>query len=278
VEQGYALKKRKREKALEGVGGKVVKNLSAGPEKEENIGWRARLGVIVLSTNLTVEYEFCHMVPDGVSFHVSRCLIADSSKDEREKEGVFLGLEEDMLQAGKQVAMSRPDVILFACTVGSFLGDESRHSEISDALTRATGIESITMTSAILEAIQSLDLKRVTLISPYPEGTGIKEKDFLERSIPGLTVVSMKHLGIVSSYDKNLIPYPTTYRLAKEMTTHEADGLFLSCAALRTMEIIEPLEKELGIPVVTSTQAGLWACLRRCRVKGLRKFGRLFDL
>jgi len=246
--------------------------------EKERIGWRARLGVIVLSTNLTVEYEFCHMLPDGVSFHVSRCLIPDSSKNEREKEGEILGLEEDILQAGKQVAMSRPDVILFACTVGSFLGNEGRHSEISDALTRATGIESVTMTSAILEAIQSLGLKKVTLISPYPEGTGMREKDFLERSIPGLAVVSMKHLGIISSFEKNLVPYSTTYRLAREMVTHETDGLFLSCAALRTMEIIEPLEKELGIPVVTSTQAGLWACLKRCRVKGSPQFGRLFDL
>jgi maleate isomerase len=134
------------------------------------------------------------------------------------------------------------------------------------------------MTSAVLEAIQSLKLKKVTLISPYPEGTGMRERDFLERSIPGLTVVSMKHLGIISSFEKSLIPYSTTYRLAKAMTTGEMDGLFLSCSALRTMEIIGPLEKDLGIPVVTSTQAGLWACLRRCRVRGSPQFGRLFDL
>jgi maleate isomerase len=255
-----------------------MKNPSEESEGKEGIGWRARLGVITLSTNLTVEYEFCHMLPEGVSFHVSRCLIPDSSKNEREKEGVFLGLGEDILQAGKQVAMSRPNVILFACTVGSFLGNENRHSEISSLLTKTTGIESITMTSAILEAIQSLGLKKITLISPYPEGTGMREKDFLQRSIPGLTVVSMKHLGVISSFEKNLIPYATTYRLAREMVTAETDGLFLSCAALRTMEIIASLENELGIPVVTSTQAGLWACLKRCRVKGLPRFGRLFDL
>ena len=116
-----------------------MKNLSGEPEEKEIIGWRARLGVIVLSTNLTVEYEFRQMVPDGVSFHVSRCLIPDSARDEREKEDTFLGLEEDILHAGKQVAMSRPDVILFACTVGSFLGNETRHLQISDALTRARG-------------------------------------------------------------------------------------------------------------------------------------------
>ncbi len=250
---------------------------SEGTEQKE-IGWRARLGVITLSTNLTVEHEFRHLVPDGVSYHVSRCPIPDASRDEREKEAVFLGLEEHILNAGRQVAMSRPTVILFACTVGSFLGNEARHAEISDKLKSATGIESITMTAAVLEAIQSLRLKKLTLISPYPEGTGTKERDFLERSIPGLTVVSMKHFGIISSFEKNLVPSATTYRIAREMVTGETDGLFLSCAALRTMEIISPLEQELGIPVVTSTQAGLWASLTRCHVKGLPAFGRLFDV
>ena len=176
-----------------------MKNPSGEPEEIEGIGWRARLGVIVLSTNLTVEYEFRQMVPDGVSFHVSRCLMPDSARDEREKEGVFLRLEEGILQAGKQVAMSRPDVILFACTVGSFLGNEDRRSEISDLLTRATGIESVTMTSAVLEAIQSLKLKKVTLISPYPEGTGMKERQFLERSISGLTVISRRMIPVKAS-------------------------------------------------------------------------------
>jgi maleate cis-trans isomerase len=36
------------------------------------------------------------------------------------------------------------------------------------------------------------------------------------------------------------------------------------------------LEEELGIPVVTSTQASLWACLRRVKCRSDPKFGRLF--
>ena len=56
-------------------------------------GWRARLGVIVLPTNLTVEYEFRQMIPEGVSFHVARCLMPDTAKSEKEKEDLSLGWE-----------------------------------------------------------------------------------------------------------------------------------------------------------------------------------------
>jgi len=235
-----------------------------------------RIGVIVLSTNLTVEREFRCMAPEGVSYHISRCLIQDTSGDEKEKERVFLGLGNHILDAAAQVAMARPQVILFACTVGSFLGDKDHHEAFCERMTQSTGIPVLTTSSTVLEAFHTLGLSKISLISPYPEAIGIKEKAFFERKIPGLTILSMRHLGIVSSFEKNLVPLATTYRLAKETVHPEAEGLFISCTALRSMELIGRLEAELGIPVVTSTQASLWACLRRLKYRGDPKFGRLF--
>jgi maleate isomerase len=174
--------------------------------------------------------------------------------------------------------MAQPDIILFACTIGSFLGGQGYDEEISAKITQATGIQSITTASTVLEAIQSLGLKKITLISPYPEGTGIKEKEFLEKSILGLKVLTMKHLGVISSFEKNLLLPSSAYRVARETIVREADGLFISCTAWRTIEIIESLEKDLQIPVITSTQASLWACLKRCHVRGSVKFGQLFSL
>jgi maleate isomerase len=38
--------------------------------------------------------------------------------------------------------------------------------------------------------------------------------------------------------------------------------MLLSCTNLRTIEIIETLEGDFGIPVVSNNQASLWAALR----------------
>ena len=84
-------------------------------------------------------------------------------------------------------------------------------------------------------------------------------------------MVSNKHLGIISSFEKNLLLPSYAYPVAKETIVKEADGLFISCAAWRTMEIIEPLESDLQISVITSNQASLWACLKRCLVSGSAK-------
>ncbi|MNF07974.1 Arylmalonate decarboxylase [compost metagenome] len=41
------------------------------------------------------------------------------------------------------------------------------------------------------------------------------------------------------------------------------DALLLSCANVRAFEAVEPLERELGVPVVTSNQAVLWDALQQ---------------
>jgi maleate isomerase len=223
-----------------------------------------------------VEDEFRRMVPQDVSYYVARCLIPDSSKSDREKEAQLLGIEENLGAAAAQVAMARPDLILFACTIGSMLGGAGHDLAVSERITRVTGVPAITTGTAVLEALRCLGLKKITLVSPYPQRMGISEKDCLEASLPGFSVVSMKHLGVVSSFDKNLLAPSLAYRTAVETVHPDSEGLFISCTAWRTLEVIESLEEELHVPVITSTQASLWACLRRCGVRDALPFGRLF--
>ena len=69
-----------------------------------------------------------------------------------------------------------------------------------------------------------------------------------------------------------------TERFARDVAnaTRDADGILISCGNLRTFEAIEPLEKDFGLPVVTSNQAGLWQALRMAGIEDkLPNLGRL---
>ena len=46
----------------------------------------------------------------------------------------------------------------------------------------------------------------------------------------------------------------------------DAEAVFISCGALRSLEIVDALENKLGKPVVCSNQAMLWDCLRRAGI------------
>lgn len=43
--------------------------------------------------------------------------------------------------------------------------------------------------------------------------------------------------------------------------------LFLSCTGIRSIEVVELLERDLGIPVFSSNIANLWACMRTHGIK-----------
>ena len=38
--------------------------------------------------------------------------------------------------------------------------------------------------------------------------------------------------------------------------------MFVSCGALRTLDVVDAIERQLGKPVVCSNQAMIWGCLR----------------
>jgi maleate isomerase len=58
-----------------------------------------------------------------------------------------------------------------------------------------------------------------------------------------------------------------------------ADACFISCTAIRSAGLIEPLEASLGMPVITSNQVLAWHALQRMGVdRGISGFGRLFDV
>lgn len=92
-----------------------------------------------------------------------------------------------------------------------------------------------------------------------------REKEFLEAN--GIEVLRIKGLGIVKNTEIGRQEPWVAYKLALEVYTPEADGLFISCTNFRTIEIIDKLEVELGVPVVTSNQATMWYALKTMKVK-----------
>jgi len=67
-----------------------------------------RLGIIVPSVNIVVEEWYPRVVPDGVSVHFARMLIADGSSPEK----IIAMDREDGMRAIKQIASCRPDAVV----------------------------------------------------------------------------------------------------------------------------------------------------------------------
>lgn len=229
-------------------------------------GWRLRIGLMVPSSNTTMEPEFYRMAPGGVSIHTARMRFVEATPEALRK------MADDALKAAKDLATAEPDVIIYGCTTGALVGGVNWERELVKTLERETGVKIITTAFAVVEALKSLNVGKVAVATPYTDELNELEGAFLGEH--GIEVTSIKGLGIVKNTEIGAKPSWVAYRLASEVFKPEADGVFISCTNFRTIEVIEKLESELGKPVVTSNQASMWSALRLIR-ESVRGYGRL---
>ena len=78
-------------------------------------GWRARIGLLVPSVNTTIEPEFWQLAPAGVSVHSARMDVGGQGTPEAVR-----NMEQVAKRAASEVGMTRPDVVVYGCTSGSF--------------------------------------------------------------------------------------------------------------------------------------------------------------
>ena len=65
---------------------------------------------------------------------------------------------------------------------------------------------------------------------------------------------------------------------AMQADTPDADTLFISCGALRSIDIIAELEQRLAKPVICSNQAMMWDMLRQAGITDrISGYGRLLS-
>src|SRR6185437_7911922 len=124
-----------------------------------------------------------------------------------------------------------------------------------------TGIEALSTSSLVSDALRALGLKKLVVLSPYQSNADI----IAYLGAAGFTVIKDVALKCNTAADFEAITPQRWLELARENDTPEADGVFLSCTNTTQIEAIESIELELGKPVVNSNQAVLWGCLKRLK-------------
>ena len=219
-------------------------------------GWRARIGVIVPPSNTVNETEFNRLKPDGVTFHFTRSpLHPDPAADD------FAEMMRDLDRAGGDLSTCAVDLVAYGCTSGSMACPADR---LLGKLREASGAEAVSTADAIVAALNALGVTRIAMATPYTDETNAHEADFLERH--GIEVVAAAGLGLNVTLEKiqqiSRVAPKTVLDHALAVDRPEAEALLICCTDFNTVDAIEPLEKTLGKPVVTSNAATLWAALR----------------
>ena len=233
-----------------------------------NYGDRARIGMLLPSVNRAAEPQITEMLPDGVSLHTTRLRLLSSKKEHIDE------MVADVERGATMLADADVDLIVFHCTAASMFAPGFDDGVI-ERIENATGKPATSTSKGCVEAFGTFGAKKITLTTPYIQETNDREVEFLKSH--GVEVLSETGLGITGDGGAMLAVAPGEWHdRVKAQDEPDSEAAFLSCTAIRAVEAIEPIEADIGKPVVTSNQAMVWHALRKLGVDDRPKgYGRL---
>jgi maleate isomerase len=232
-------------------------------------GTKARIGLLLPAANHVLEPEFYRLLPEGVSLHTARMLNREADlKDTAE-------MNKHMMEATLELSIIQPKIVVYGCTSGSFMKGVGSDLKMAKRISSVVNAPAITTSTAFIGALRELGLKKLSVATPYIDEVNLKEREFLQGH--GFEVLEIRGMGIRMAFDIGLVESERVYEFAKKTFKEGSDGLFLSCTNLRTLQVIERLEKELKKPVISSNQATIWATLGMVGLKTPTEgYGELF--
>ena len=231
--------------------------------------YRAKLGLIVPPTNTVNEAEWARLMPEGVTFHTHRMPLHGPGQHD--------ALMRDLSASVGLLAQSGADAIAYACTAGSMTVPAT---QLPDAASHATGQRVLTTSAALIDALRALGASRISIATPYAQAVNDHEVEFL--AAHGIETLAIAGLGIGAGGPHEFVqiartPLDDVRAHAIRVFDPGSDALLIACTDFPTLPLISDLETTLGVPVVTSNQATLWAALRAVGIDDhLTGAGRLF--
>lgn len=224
-------------------------------DTDDGISPRARLGVVVLQSDLTVEPELASLQIPGVGFYHARIPNDPVVTPET------LTAMKDRLPDTAALLPSIFDfgAIAYACTSASTLIGED---VVAEAIHRThPDVPTTNPVSAAIAAFKSLGSRRVGIVTPYIEEVTLPVIRLFEAA--GIEVPAFGSFLVAEDY---MVARTTPDAVARGLATvadaADCDAFFVSCTSVPLFEHVEAMEADLGRPVVSSNLALGWHLLR----------------
>ena len=243
-------------------------------ETDAGIAARARLGLIVLATDYTVEHEYRQVLArlPGVALYCARIMNDNEITPEtlRAMEGRIVPIAKTLLPGCEF------DVVAYGCTSASMvIGEERVMGLIRSVKPEAKATTPIT---AAFAAFRAFGARRIGVLTPYTAAVNAQVQSYIEAA--GFEI------PVFGSFNEGQDPMvaritPDSVRAAARRIVEvgQIDALFVSCTSVRLLDAAAGIEAELGIPVTSSNHAMIWQSLRLAGVDDtLDGLGRLYTL
>ena len=230
-----------------------------------------RIGIITLSTDFTIEQDYrkiCHEIP--VDIFVNRIPFENPLNHEN-----YLKMTSHISNVTSQILPSQDiDIIAYGCTSGTIaIGSNKIKEEINKSKPKAKVTTPIT---AALKAFKKLNLKKIAVLTPYPKIVNVTVYDYLVEN--NIIVDSFSSFNLEYDSDIAQVSLGSLEKEIAKIDLSNVDGLFVSCTALKIVDVLDKIEKKENTIVISSNQAIIWDCLRSVGIDSkIKGYGKLFE-
>ncbi|MDF8263729.1 maleate cis-trans isomerase family protein [Luteipulveratus flavus] len=228
---------------------------------------------VVAPHDFALDRELWRWVPERATLLVTRtpyCALPVSVDQAAE-----VGDVDVVAECTSRLLATRPEVVAYACTSGSFVHGVEGERALLEAMFASGAPAAVSTSGAMVSALRHLGVSRIAVATPYDEAITCALEGYLADA--GVAVTGSARLGLAGLIWR--VPYAVTVELAREAVAAGSgcEAVFLSCTNLPTYDLIAPLERELGIPVLTANQVTVWAALQLAGLDAVGPGQRLID-
>ena len=230
-----------------------------------------RIGLIALGSDFVIEKDFNKIIQDKkIDFFVNRIKTYDPLNREN-----LIKMSEELTYVTSNILPNEDiDCIVYGCTSGTIAsGFETIEKKIKNAKPKS---KVITPSTAAITALKKLNIKKISLFTPYPKKLNDEVFDFFANE--KFIITSNSYFDIKSDVDIGKVDPNYLFKVLTKMDHKNSDALFVSCTALPILSILDKLEKKIKKIVLSSNQTLIWDALEKIgENNSIKGFGKLFN-
>ena len=216
---------------------------------------RYKIGLIVPANNTVIEPELWSLSLPDVAFYATRIMAKGNLTGE-----AVLKMEATVDRAVDELVATGVDVIVYADMVTTFIMDRNWNEIRTAEIANRAGIPCVSAWTALREALEGLKIERFGVGTPYPADIHELVPDYFTDK--GYVITADDTLDVLSMSEVAKVKSELIFRVARSISLAPAEAVVLLATDLHTFDILDEMENELGIPVLSSNQTILWAALK----------------
>jgi maleate isomerase len=215
----------------------------------------ARVGLLVPSSNVTMEIELPALMRQGVpapkvpSFHSARMRMTAVTAE------ALAAMDAQAEQRAGELADAQVDVIAYACLVAVMVQGPGAHRTAEKRLSDAAGgVPVVSSAGALVEAVHALGVERVAMVAPYAPPLTATVIDYL--AAEDIQVVDSVSLGVTDNCAVGRLDPANLVDVAARLDGSRAQAVVASaCVQMPSLPAIPSIHALTGLPTLSAATA-----------------------